>query len=144
MIGLNGLHIKLVGALLVNLSVGTKVYAERILTLAEDAYPAQQGEAVQRQQLKLKVLRVNPQTLDAAVTTATNEQNLRKRFSLRTRHQYVPTEDDDRMEVDHYRPAKRCCKCNKGGKFAKDCSSKPRINAVHNTKNTTQRTIRKK
>ena len=75
-----------------------QVYAERLLTLAEDAYPAQQGAAVQRQQidifvdglqedqLKLKVLRANPQTLDAAVTTATNEQNLRKRFSLRTRH----------------------------------------------------------
>ena len=74
-----------------------QVYAERLLTLAEDAYPAQQGAAVQRQQidifvdglqedqLKLKVLRANPQTLDAAVTTATNEQNLRKRFSLRTR-----------------------------------------------------------
>ena len=65
------------------------MYAERLLTLAEDAYPAQQGSAVQRQQidifvdglqedqLKLKVLRVNPKTLDAAITTATNEQNLR-------------------------------------------------------------------
>ena len=93
-----------------------QVYAERLLTLAEDAYPAQQGAAVQRQQidifvdglqedkLKLKVLRANPQTLDAAVTTATNEQSLRKRFSLRTRHQYVPTEDDDQMEVDHIGP----------------------------------------
>ena len=123
-----------------------QVYAERLLTLAEDAYPAQQGAAVQRQQidifvdglqedqLKLKVLRANPQTLDAAVTTATNEQNLRKRFSLRTRHQYVPAEDDDRMEVDHYRPARRCYKCNKTGHLAKDCRSKPRINAVDNTK----------
>ena len=58
-----------------------QVYAKRLLTLAKDAYPAQQGAAVQRQQidifvdglqedqLKLKVLRANPQTLDAAITT---------------------------------------------------------------------------
>ena len=84
--------------------------SERFLTLVEDAYSPQQGNAVQRQQidifveglqegqLKLKVFRVNPKTLDAAVTTATNEQNLCKGFSLGTRHQYVPFEDDDRME----------------------------------------------
>ena len=84
-----------------------QMYAERLLTLAEDAFPAQQGAAVKRYQidifvdglqedkLKLKVLRANPKTLEAAVTTATNEQTLCKRFSLRTRHQYVPTEDDD-------------------------------------------------
>ena len=44
------------------------------------------------------------------------------------------TEDDDRMEVDHYSPARRCYKCNKTGHLAKDCRSKPCINAVDNTK----------
>lgn len=123
-----------------------QVYAERLLTLAEDAFQGQQGAAVQRQQidifvdglledqLKLKVLRDNPQTLEAAVTTATNEQNLRKRFNLRTRHQYVPSDDDNRMEVDHYRPARRCFKCNKTGHLAKNCHPKPRVNAVDNAK----------
>ena len=31
------------------------MYAERLLTLAEDAYPAQQGVAVQRQQIYIFV-----------------------------------------------------------------------------------------
>ena len=64
-----------------------QVYAERLLALAADAFDNQQGQPVQRQlvdifvdglkedQLKLKVFRENPNTLDAAITTATNEQN---------------------------------------------------------------------
>lgn len=91
-----------------------QVYAERLLALAVDAFDNQQGQPVQRQlidifvdglkedQLKLKVFRENPNTLEAAITTATNEQNLRRRFNLRTHHQYIP--DDEKMEVDHYRP----------------------------------------
>ena len=61
-----------------------QVYAERLLALSEDAFDNQQGPAVQRQlidifvdglledQLKLKVFRENPNTLEAAVTAATN------------------------------------------------------------------------
>ena len=121
-----------------------QVYAERLLTLSEDAFPGQQGPAIQRQQIdifvdgltedhmKLKVLRENPATLDAAITCATNEQNLRKRFNLRSRHQYVPNyEDDNRMEVDYYRPPQRCFKCNKIGHRARDCKPKPHVNAVN-------------
>ena len=81
--------------------------------------------------------------IGCCVTTATNEQNLSKRFSLHTRHQYVPTEDDDRMEVDHYRPARRCNKCNKTGHLAKDCLSKPRINVVDNAKEHNTKDYRK-
>ena len=120
-----------------------QVYAERLLALAEDAFDNQQGQPVQRQlidtfvdglaedSLKLKVLRGNPNTLDAAITLATNEQNLCRRFNLRTRSQYVP--DDDKMVVDHYRPAQRCFKCHKIGHRSKDCRSKPQVNAVVNT-----------
>ena len=121
-----------------------QVYAERLLTLAEDAFVGQQGAPIQRQlidifvdglaedQLKLKVLRENPATLEAAVTCATNEQNLRKRFNLRTRREYYPVTDDDRMEVDYYRPGLRCFKCNRKGHRSKDCRVKPRVNAVEN------------
>ena len=75
-----------------------QVYDERLFALSEDAFDNHQGPAVQRQlidifvdglleeQLKLKVLRENPNTLEAAITAATNEQNLRKRFNLRTQH----------------------------------------------------------
>ena len=71
-----------------------QVYAERLITLAEDAFGNQQGPATQRQlidifvdglsedSLKLKILREYPATLEAAITTATNEENLRRRFNL--------------------------------------------------------------
>ena len=121
-----------------------QVYAERLITLAEDAFGNQQGPATQRQlidifvdglsedSLKLKILRENPATLEAAITTATNEQNLRRRFNLRTRHREVP--DEERMEVDHYRPAPRCFKCHRVGHRSKDCRSKTDVNAVVNIK----------
>ena len=69
-------------------------YAERILSLAEDTYNNQGGDAVERQlidifvdgltndQLKMKILRDQPDTLQAAVGVATNEQNLRARVQL--------------------------------------------------------------
>ena len=56
-----------------------QVYAERLLALAADAFDNQQGQPVQRQLVDIfvdgKVFRENPNTLDAAITTATNEQN---------------------------------------------------------------------
>ena len=70
------------------------VYAERILSLAEDAYDNQGGAAVERQlidifvdglvndQLKMKILRDQPDTLQGAVGVAVNEQNLRKRVEM--------------------------------------------------------------
>lgn len=119
-----------------------QVYAERLITLAADAFGNQQGPATQRQlidifvdglledSLKLKVLRGNPADLEAAITTATDEQNLRRRFNLRTRHHEIP--DEERMEVDHYRPVQRCFKCHRVGHKSKDCRSKARVNAVTN------------
>ena len=81
--------------------------------------------------MKLKILRESPANLEAAITTATNEQNLYRRFNLRTRHREVP--DEDRMEVDHYRPAPRCFKCHRVGHKSKDCRSKGHVNAATNT-----------
>ena len=121
-----------------------QVYAERLITLSEEAFPGQAGPAIQRQlidifidglledQLKMKILRDNPNTLDIAVTTATNEQNFKTRFNLRTRHR---APDEERMEVDHYRPVLRCFKCNKKGHRAKDCKIRQSVNAVQSQSN---------
>lgn len=75
-----------------------QIYSERLLQVAEDAYPDAQDDdrgIVQQQlvnafcdglaydYLKMKVMRENPQTLEDAVRLAMREQNLRKRFNLR-------------------------------------------------------------
>ena len=64
-------------------------YAERILSLAETAYNNQGDDPIERQlinifvdelnnsQLKMKILRDLPATLQVAVAVATNKQNLR-------------------------------------------------------------------
>ena len=75
-----------------------QMFAERMLTLAEEAYRADQPggvEAIERQlgeffidgllhdYLKMKVMRDNPVSLQNVVNSAMAEQNLRKRFDLR-------------------------------------------------------------
>ncbi|CAC5425886.1 unnamed protein product [Mytilus coruscus] len=72
-------------------------------------------------------MREHPATVQAAVTAAIYEQNLRKRFSLRTgmgheNNELVP------MEIDHYKPRNVCFQCNKLGHFAKNCMTQPRNN----------------
>ena len=69
-------------------------YAERILSLAEEAYDNQEGGAIERQltdifvdgllndQLKMKIRRDQTNTLQGAVATCTNEQNLRTRVQM--------------------------------------------------------------
>ena len=86
-------------------------YSERILSLAEEAYNNQGGDAVERQlidifvdgltndQFKMKILREQPNTLQGAVATATNEQNLRARVQMSHQGPNTPTS----MEVDHSR-----------------------------------------
>ena len=59
----------------------------------------------------MKVMRENPDRLQAAVHIAMNEQNLRRKFNLRTgRDDPVP----ETMEVDHARPS-RCQICRRLG-----------------------------
>ena len=75
-----------------------QIYSERLLQVAEDAYPDIQEDnkaLVQRQlvdafvdglafeYLKMKVMREDPKTLEDAISVAMKEQNLRKRFNLR-------------------------------------------------------------
>ena len=89
-------------------------YAERILSLAEEAYDNQGGNAVERQlidifvdglvndQLKMKILRDQPNTLQGAVGIATNAQNLRERVQM-SHHNYSSNNTHTPMEVDHSR-----------------------------------------
>ena len=112
-----------------------QLYAERILSLAEEAFVGQGGDVVERQlidtfvdglvgndALKMKILRDNPDTLQGAIATATKEQNLRARANLSS-HYHSPYKSDRKeepMEIDHYRPL-RCFKCKKTGHSSKTC-----------------------
>ena len=95
-------------------------YEERILSLAETAYGNQGGDAIERQlidifvdglatdQLKIKILRDQPATLQGAVAVATNEQNFRARVQMShhrgyTRAQHTHHAQHTPMEVDHSR-----------------------------------------
>lgn len=56
--------------------------------------------------LRLKVMRGNPATVQEAINTARGEQNLFKRFNLRTGRDNFSVSDGGHqpMEIDHYRP----------------------------------------
>ena len=118
-----------------------QIYAERILSLAEEAFAGQGGNAVERQlidtfvdglvnndQLKMKILRDNPDTLQGAISIATKEQNLRARVNLSSSFHppYKSERREEPMEVDHYRPVK-CFKCHKTGHTKKNCKN---VNSV--------------
>ena len=124
-----------------------QVYAERIMSLAEDAFGGQGmlnrpiqdqlvgffTDGLYQDYMKMKVMRDNPRTFQGAVDIALTEQNLRKRFSLRSGKNQVNHETSsghEPMEVDHLRSAKRCFHCNRKGHIAKDCRVKAKVNVV--------------
>lgn len=136
-------------------SENVQLYAERLLALARDAFEGQDGNnvAVERQligffadglhhdYLRIKVMRDNPTTFQQAVRSALNEQNLRKRFQLRSgrefgRDRQSSGRQDEPMEVDHYRPPRRCFKCHRQGHTAANCRQRTverqSVNAVNN------------
>ena len=127
------------------------VFAERLLSLVEEAYDNQGGGAVERQlidifvdgmtndQLKMKILRDRPDNLQAAIGIATNEQNMRARVNMSHTTKAV----HESMEVDHsrgqrFRPSRqanrvnsivnngsrrpvRCWHCNRKGHVKREC-----------------------
>ena len=129
-------------------------YSERILSLAEEAYNNQGGNAVERQlidifvdglqndQLKMKILRDLPDMLQGAVVIATTEQNLRNRVQL----SHNTTQKETPMEIDHSRGQKfryknrfnrinsaentqsrrpvRCWNCGQEGHISRECRKK--------------------
>ena len=124
-----------------------QIYAERLLAIAEDAFTGQDQAdlpTIERQlvgffidglaydYLKLKVMRENPDRLQAAVHIAMTEQNLRRKFNLRTGREDRTVEP---MEVDHARPA-RCQLCKRNGHEARECRTfrRERAEAVNMTR----------
>lgn len=125
-----------------------QVYAERLLALAEDAFDdlgaANQQlvgffiDGLWQDYMKMKVMRKNPDTLQDAIKVANEEQNLRRRFDLRSHNhsQFHYGSADEPMEIGHARPPIRCYKCNQQGHKAKECRShKATVNAVNNSGN---------
>ena len=134
-----------------------QVYAERILSLSEEAYDNKGGDAIERQlidifvdgllsdQLKIKILRDAPKALQTAIAICTNEQNLRARVSMSG-----PWRTDTRetrgtpMEVDHsrgksyYKKSRvnevrtskqvKCWACGELGHVIRDCKSEKSTN----------------
>lgn len=121
-----------------------QVYAERLLALADEAYPNQVHAAIDQQligffidglqhdYMKMKVMRENPATLQAAITSATSEQNLRRRFELRSNNQrhssFSHPTGDEPMDISHARRTLRCFKCNRKGHKARECRAHDRAN----------------
>ena len=121
------------------------MFAERLLALAEEAFPARDDRAhpaIQRQligffvdglskdQLKMKILRESPTDMETAIQLASTEDSLQEKFALRVRdrpalrpqpprkvEEYRREED---MEVDRL-PPKRCFGCGKMGHLRRDC-----------------------
>ena len=137
-----------------------QVYAERMLALAKDAFIGQMGDSVQTQLVgffidglahdytKMKVMRENPANLQAAITVATTDLNLQKRFDLRTnshgaQRQGFHTDNcsQEPMEVNHARN-QRCFACHRSGHKAKDCRSRQQsVNAIRNNPGTSRGAI---
>ena len=96
-------------------------YAERLLALGEDFI-----DGLYRDGMKLEVMRDNPDTLNAAVTIASREQNLQKRFQLRlnqSKNEQAVSGNQGQMpmKVDHARNKGECHYCKKRGHHIKDC-----------------------
>lgn len=98
-----------------------QIYAERLLSLAEQARGITEIQLVwflidglNSDRLKLKVIRDNPTTMTEAMGSARQEFNLQQRFELRTgRNYFAPRNDSNEpMEIDHYRVRRNTQPCN--------------------------------
>ena len=62
----------------------------------------------------------NQKTFQAAVQSALAEQNLQKRFQLRSDdHDNPKSRTEEPMEIDHIRPQRKCFLSQKGGHLVK-------------------------
>ena len=129
-----------------------QIYAERLLGVAEQAWPGEplSQPLIQQQLIDVfidglldsaiarKVLREAPDTLGRAVHIAVNEQNLTKKFTLRNcappssqprvkRERPQSRDSEEPMEVDAF--LGRCYKCNRVGHRASQCRTK-KVHAV--------------
>ena len=130
-----------------------QIYAERLLSLAEQAYEGQQENRVTEGQmigffidglysdrLKLKVMRDNPRDMQAAINSARAEHNLQQRFQLRTgRNYFVPTNNTgEPMEIDHFR-YRRGARRNRNDQLqTKQYDRRKNISAIEQNQNTSE------
>ena len=124
---------------------GVQVFAERLIFLAEQAFRDANPDVARSVDnqligiftdglydtaLKFKLLRADPTSLQDAIDIALKEENLRRRFTLRTsseppanqpllnnfpiNHNTPPsyTRHETPMEVNHMRPCRQCTKQN--------------------------------
>ena len=104
-----------------------QVYTERLYSLANDAFTKVDIAVVKAQLvvffidglyhdfLYMKVMRENPKSFQAEVQYALAEQNLQKRFQLRSNdYDHPKTRTDKSMEIDHTTPQRKCFFCCKG------------------------------
>ena len=113
------------------------VFGERIYILSKDAFPeGTESAPIQRQlvsiminglsnkSVKFKLLRENPSTLSDAITVASTEETVRKRYDLHFGAKPVDNEISERheqpMEVEAVRD-RVCFKCHKPGHRARYC-----------------------
>ena len=134
-----------------------QLYAERIMSLAEDGYDDNTDDQIQKQlvdifvngltndQLRLTILRKNPESLRRAVDIATTEFNLKYRIAVASgqsgqRFQFSAkpynagghsssSQGHEPMEVDSSRSL-RCFKCKRRGHRAKDCKAVRAVNVI--------------
>ena len=124
-------------------SESVQSYAERLIELAKQASTgldnaAQQALATQlvgyfidgytSDQIKMKLLRVNPPTLDEAVNSAIYEVNLRKQFNLRVGRDLQPDRPGHEcMDIGHIRPRRWQNTNDRGG----NSGPKRQVNAIN-------------
>ena len=131
-----------------------QMFGERVIQVSEDVYTTQRknentNDLIEQQlidifckgltfdYLKMKLIREDPATLDAAVKIAKREQNIRDQISLTLDKSQnilrLNTEKDDRdiqpMEVDHLRN-KLCKTCLRKGHSTQNCPYNVDVNAA--------------
>lgn len=131
-----------------------QVFAEKLISLSEDAFPGVEFGAapIQSQLIDIfvdgledaaiarKVIRDNPQDFNTAVKSAAAEQNLNLKFALRHRgpdkKPKQPMHLEPRgepMEVD--KTARQCSKCGREGHLAINCRARAQVQAVQKIDN---------
>ena len=119
-----------------------QIYAERLLSLATDAYENIEGnldykekqlveifiDGLSNDYLRLKLMRENHATLSNALKSAIHEQSVRARFELRSQINGLDniTTDNIQTDIDYIRSSIVCTYCKKHGHSIEICRRRQR------------------